>query len=223
MRARAVLAAAVITAVAAPVADAAPKKRPAPPVCNLVVDKAGDVSTRLQGLSVFPGDQGLDLLSADIVTDATRITAVLRLAAAPGSTPLYGKRYTMQMNVAGLPNPLVLSAVVPQTGAPTYTFGYYGANPTTGSMAYNEFTDTPAAGKIEGANLTIGASLATIASKPQLGTIRPGTKISGLLAGTSRRMHPVTFAPGTAYGADDAGSGTVYVAGARSCVAPFGG
>lgn len=222
MRAHAVLAAAVVAAVAAaPAAHAAPKKRPAPPVCNLVVDKTGDVSRKFQGVDVFPGDQGLDIASADIVTDATRITAVIRLAAAPTSSMLYGKRFTMQMNVAGFANPLVLSAVIPQSGGPTYTFGYYGANPTTGSAAYNEFT--PAAGKIEGTTLTIGASLANIASKPELGTIRPGTKISGLQAGTSRRMHPVTFAPATAYSADDASTGTVYVAGSKSCVAPFGG
>jgi hypothetical protein len=63
-------------------ADAAPKKKkPAPPkpVCNLVTDAKGDATDTGGTGAKAPNDPNLDIVSADIASDATRLTAVIRL------------------------------------------------------------------------------------------------------------------------------------------------
>lgn len=62
-----------LTSLSAHAATKKKKKKPAPPkpVCNLITDPKGDVST---------GDQSLDVLSADVATNATMITGVIRVA-----------------------------------------------------------------------------------------------------------------------------------------------
>jgi hypothetical protein len=81
MRTRTTLATALTLALAAGgAAHAATKPKPKPPICNLVVDPAGDTLT---------GTKSLDVLSADVASDAKVVTVVVRLAkaAAPASDP----------------------------------------------------------------------------------------------------------------------------------------
>lgn len=70
-------------------ADAAPKARPKPkpkPACNLIKDAKGDATDNGTGRAVAtPNDPNLDLLSADVATNATTLTAVFRLASVDGT------------------------------------------------------------------------------------------------------------------------------------------
>ena len=222
MRARALLASTVVLAALGSTAvDAAPvkKKKPAPPSCNLVKDTTGDVSNKFQGVDVFQPDQGLDLVGADVVTDTKNLTAVIRLAAAPGSATVYAKRYIMQMNVTGLANPLVVAAAITPTGT-TYSFGYYGT--TTTGTGFN-YSATPAVGKIQDKVITVSAKLSDIAAMEQLGVVKKGAKISGFSLTANRRVPAFTQVTGSVYVADDALGKTSYLAGGTSCIKPFAG
>ncbi|HEX8004146.1 MAG TPA: hypothetical protein VF519_15770 [Mycobacteriales bacterium] len=80
MRIRTALVAAAAVAIAAQ-SGAVAATRPKPkPLCNLVTDKPGDLTT---------GTKSLDIVGADIVSDGKRLTVVVRLAklAAVGSEP----------------------------------------------------------------------------------------------------------------------------------------
>lgn len=221
MRTRALLATAVVVAagLSATAADAAPKPRRIPPSCNLVKDATGDISNKYQGVDVFQADPGLDLVGADVVSDAKNITAVIRLASAPGSATVYAKRYIVQMNVAGLASPLVLAAAITPTGT-TYSFGYYGTTTTGKGFSYS---GTAAVGKIEDKVITVGTSLANIATMTQLGTVKKGAKISGLSLTANRRVPAFTQVTGQVIVADDALGKTSYLAGNPSCIKPFAG
>lgn len=229
MRTNVVLAAAVLAAVAvAPAADAAPKKKkpaPPPPVCNLVRDPAGDVSNKVAGVvEAFPKDDGLDVLGADVVTDAKNITAVIRLAADPGTESdarLYAKRYILQMNVEGHQHPLLLAAAISPTGI-VYSYGFYGPNPTTGNVGFN-YSGTPAVGKMGEKVITIGTTLANIAAMEQLGPIKPNAKISGFTLTSNRRVPSLTQVTGQVMVADEATGKTPYYAGSRSCITTISG
>lgn len=58
-------------------ASATTKKVKPKPVCNLVTDAKGDADTGLLGANE---DQAMDILSADVATNAKQITAVIRVA-----------------------------------------------------------------------------------------------------------------------------------------------
>lgn len=118
MRIRALVAAGVVLAVlaglAGPAAQAKTKPKPPPPLCNLVVSPVGDTPSLLSnrnGVLVDvltathqtlpyktpPGyDPALDLVSADIASNATTITVVFRLAklGGPDTTAPFGRYYS---------------------------------------------------------------------------------------------------------------------------------
>lgn len=220
MRARALLVTtAVVAGLSGTTAYAAPAKAKPKPSCNLVKDATGDVSNKYQGVDAFPADGGLDLVGADIVSDTKNITAVIRLAAEPGSATAYAKRYIAQVNVAGLANPLVLAAAITPTGT-TYSFGHYGATATGTGFSYSA---TPAVGKIEGKVITVGTTLANIAANTNLGVVKKNAKISGFSLTANRRVPAFTQVTGQVIVADDALGKTPYYAGGLSCIKPFAG
>jgi hypothetical protein len=61
----------LIIVATASVAGAASRPAKVPPVCNLIVDPAGNVKS---------GDQSLDIVSADIAADVNNVTVVFRVA-----------------------------------------------------------------------------------------------------------------------------------------------
>lgn len=74
-----------------PSATAAPRPKPKPPVCNLALDVV-DV----------PDSPSLDVLSADVATDATRLTSVIRvknLAAGLDPRVVAGRKWVMTFSV----------------------------------------------------------------------------------------------------------------------------
>lgn len=215
MRARALLITATLLAsgLGATAADAAPKKKPAP-VCNMVKDGTGDTNNNLQGAPLFPADPGLDIVGGDVASNTKNITAVIRLAAAPGQATIYVKRYIAEFRVAGQANPMVLAAAVSATGT-TYSFGWVGTT-TTGS-GYN-YAGTAITGTIVDKVITITAPLAVVAGQAELGPVKKGAKVSALRITANRRLPAVTQAPGIVYPADEGlGKGTYY-AGNPSCV-----
>lgn len=119
MTSRKILTATAILALVAgaTAADAAPRRRkPAPkkPVCKVVQDAKDDATETLETDS--PTDPGLDIVSADIATDANRITVVWRvssLAGAPTSWPA-GRGFNFQFKIHGEVN--VLAATVAPNG-----------------------------------------------------------------------------------------------------------
>jgi hypothetical protein len=216
MRVRALLVAtAVVLGTGAAAADAAAPTK----TCNLVKDATGDVSNEYNGVGVFQPDAGLDLLGADVVSDSKNMTAVIRLAAEPGTATVYAKRYIAQVKVAGLANPLVLAAAITPTGT-AYSFGYYGT--TTTGTGYN-YSATAANGKIEGKVITVSTSLANVASMAELGVIKKGAKINGFTLTANRRVPAFTQVTGQVIVADDAFGKGSYFAGGPSCIKPFAG
>jgi hypothetical protein len=217
MRAHALLVAAAVAGCAvAPAAHAAPKPKPKPipKACNLVVDPTGDVSNAYQGADVFPADPGLDLVGADVATGAKNVTAVIRLASAPGSATAYAKRYIAQFNVAGLANPMVLAAAITPTGT-TYSFGWYGTTTTGTGFSYSA---TPATGSIDDKTITVSAALSDVAGEASLGVVKKGAKISGFSITSNRRVPALTQVTGTVITADEATGKGPYYAGNPSCV-----
>jgi hypothetical protein len=102
MRTRSLVAVAVIAPLLAGVGTAhAAKKPPAKkPVCKLVTDSANDGTGTGTG-QTGPNDPNLDIVSADIATNAATLTAVWRLSAVDGSNSSSptGRSYTMTFTV----------------------------------------------------------------------------------------------------------------------------
>ena len=84
---------AALTAAAVP-ADAKPKPPPPKPVCNLLVDPAGDTS---------PSSPQLDILSADVASGLQTVVGVLRLKSLGVSDPVValGARWELSFSTTG--------------------------------------------------------------------------------------------------------------------------
>lgn len=175
-------------------ADAATKKKPAPkkPVCNLVVDPAGDAKGLPVGGDSGPNDPNLDILSADVVTNATTLTGVFRLAAVDGSgdTSPTGRGYELAFKVNGQAVGL-LSTIGPDGSTWANGLGTGRIVPATKEIVFS----VPIA---------------------QLSTpIKPGAKLTDITVNTWRRV----TATGTGLGRVDTATGPKpYEAAWPSCV-----
>ena len=117
MKSRHVLAAALVLPLVAGVtsADAAPRRKkkpkPPPPVCLLVKDAPNDATGNGTGLAETPNDPNLDILTADVASNATTLTSVIRLSAVDGTgsnSPL-GRDYLVSFMAKGTVVELVAS------------------------------------------------------------------------------------------------------------------
>lgn len=85
------------------------KVKPKPkPVCNLVTDPKGDADSGELGSNE---DQAMDILSADIATNATQITAVIRVVKLPTTDTMSPSGLFYEFSFTGSAN---------QTGHPMY-------------------------------------------------------------------------------------------------------
>src|SRR3954454_4928922 len=57
-----------------------PSLAAASPSCGFIQDTAGDGNDQLNGTRVGPNEPDLDILSADVATDARSVTTVVRVA-----------------------------------------------------------------------------------------------------------------------------------------------
>lgn len=223
MRVRALLLTGVaIAASLSAVANAAPAKS-----CNLVADPKGDTNNDLtvEGQTVkngFPASESVDLVGADLASDGSKVTAVIKLSNIdPDEQAVINRRYVLQFKPAGSKYPLLLAALVDPLGE-TYNFGYYG--PSASGTSTNPLYNYPgtATGRIEGGNVIITANLADMAGVENVGKFPTGAKINGLTAFSFRRhLYPAVGVPpvgGRVHQADTATSKATYTAGAPSCV-----
>lgn len=100
----------------------------AKPVCNLVVDPAGDAE-----VAGVPGGSGDDILSGDFASDGVLLTGVVRMAGLSANDPewLNGRAYFAEFTAPGSKDVLFLQARAYPTGV-IYSYGYSGVDPTSG-------------------------------------------------------------------------------------------
>lgn len=190
-------------------AEAAAKPKPKP-VCKNLTDDKGDVVFAQASNATAYEDEALDIVSADLGSNAKTITAAIRVVklAVPAQTSLattYELRFTLP---AGDPV-FVLWANVPAGGAPTFGVGTVGDPTGQGAVDLSTSTGT-ATGVVDIAHneIRISAPLSAIA----------GAK-NGLKVGLDQAVAKRTV-PGQYYGrfADDGSGGKRYVLGTPSCV-----
>jgi hypothetical protein len=188
-------------------AEAAPRK---PLPCKTIVDPAGDSTS---GAS-------LDILSADIASNAKTLTVVFRLADATktNSDAPTGQGYYFDFYAGGA-DPIYLSYTVTPT---TEKFSYGWVETTANGTLHHSLGN--ASGKLDPATKELHIS-APVGSWTTYGKPKPGTKITGIALNTYWVVGAYVDSPVTSTGAaslqpaDDA-SGKTYVAGAASCVVP---
>jgi hypothetical protein len=204
-RLRPVLALAVCAGLAAAtgVATAAPKVKP---VCNLVVDETGD-----GGIATSSGD--VDIVSADLASNAKTITAVIRLDGDPASVNPQapgGKNYYMSFTAPGSDQPQFLSAEFDPVAGASYHSGFEEDVNGVG----NKTSDADAVmGAVKGNVITITAPLSAFSSRVNL---KPGKKLTDLTAEVFALIGTSTTG-GLLANADDA-TGKAYTTGTPSCV-----
>ena len=177
------------------------------PVCNLVTDKAGDATGFLVASSTpMPTDANLDILSADVASDAKKLTAVIRVAKlGADSTSPTGDIYYQNFSVGG--TKYYLEALVTGTKG-SYSLGDFSG---TGGTRHNI---EDATGKLDLAHnavhITVPAS--SVGAKA-------GKSVIGDLDTLAQRYVNLV-AVGITPTADEATSPRTYKAGALSCVKP---
>jgi hypothetical protein len=223
MKARALLVASSLVVVGcAGIASAAPKAKP---VCNLITDAKGDAT-----YNNVPGSDGDDILSADVASDGTTITGVLRAAAIPANDPQapLGRNYTVLFSAPGSGDLLYLSARTYPQGT-KFLYGYQAMDPNTG--VNTNYSLGEAAGVVDNTKGEVHVSVPikgfVDGAKAKLAR---GAKLIGLSASVDRivgqgfvpSQSPAPGAPRVPLGGvllpfDDA-TGGKYIMGTPSCV-----
>lgn len=205
---RTALAASLVAGVAlAGGASAAPK-----PVCNLMTDPKGDASF----LDTVPNDPSLDIVSADVATDAKTLTGVLRVdrfSAVSPTSPL-GRGYYVLFNAPKAEFPIYLNVQI----TPDLTRFAWGTRETLASGNGSFVRQGDATGVVDaGSNeLRISVPLADVAAVTKLS---PGTKLTALTAQTTSVIG-TSASGGLVATIDDAAGSKAYVTGTKSCVVP---
>lgn len=207
-------------------APAKPKPAAAAPVCNLVADPKGDA--KYNGV---PGAAGDDIVSADVASDATTITGVLRLAGLSASDPNapFGRGYFVLFSAPSSADQLFVSARTYPQGT-KFVYGYQGVDPNSGINT--SYTLGDATGVVDTAKgeIRISAPVKGLVDGAKA-KLASGVTLKALAA-TSYRIvgqgfvpsqSPAPGAPRVPLGGfllpfDDAAGGK-YVMGAPSCVA----
>lgn len=212
MLSRRAIAFTVAALVAAPAATAVAAPKPAPkpkPMCKQVIDDAGDEYAVRNAADQKVDDDALDVLSADVATNATTMTIAIRvkkLAAFPTTSPA-GGTYQMTFNV-GNEAALYYALVSAGPNGLYSEFGTREALPAVTSVPTVLGTPTPVLdlGKNE-VRLSFPLSLFGAVK-----LVKGKTKVSPVetTAGRGNRGRGVF--------ADDAVGGKNYVAGTPSCV-----
>lgn len=201
-------------AAAAPKPKPKPKPKPAPPACNLVVDGKGDTES-----APFPASDTIDIVSADIASSATAVTAVLRVAkyTANDTNTIYGKRYLVAFEGGGLQGMYLRALDYPLNGTPVsediaLPFDF-GATEVDAAGRTTYASAGPATGTINAGTgeITITVQAADVAAAG-FGKLTPGAEFKSINAVTFRRIG-TSLLPG-----DDASTSKRYVAGSPSCV-----
>jgi hypothetical protein len=213
MRARRTLVLAVVTGLALPVAGAAAAPKKAKPVCNLFADDKGDPYVVRQEPDAKQADDALDLVSADVGTNATTFTMVIRLAklATPPATSPVGATYQMTFNLSGDESETLYYVLVSTdpSGAGYSEFGTRMPLPAVTSTSTVLGTPTPV---VDVAHSQVRASFPLSLFGSGV-TLKKGvTKVLPVELTAGRGTH------GRGVFADDASGSKLYPLGAASCV-----
>jgi hypothetical protein len=210
-----------VIAVAAAVATSVPAFAGRPParkpVCKLVTDPPGDATFPTD--PVPSNDDSLDIVSGDVASSATAVTAVLRLKGNPPVAPgVTGYFMALRFQPPG-PAPIYLGArydvVGNLAGQPVFEWGMF--NPQTGSSTAQANTPDVVAGSY---NSTTHEMRISVKVKSLAGMkVAPGQKFTNLSA-QIKAWGPPYFGQYAALQADAATSTSSYVAGWPSCVKP---
>lgn len=204
---RPVLALGVCAALAAAtgVAAAAPKAKP---VCNVVTDEKGDGS-------IVTASDDIDIVSADIASNAKTVSAVIRLAGNPSATNPQapgGKNYYFSFFAPGSEQSQFLAASFDPVAGATYETGFEEDVNGVG----NKTSDTEkVTGSVKGNEITITAPISAFSARASL---KPGKKLTGLTVEVFALLGTGTTG-GLLALADDA-TGTTYTTASASCVKP---
>lgn len=184
------------------IAHAAPAKPK--PVCNQVADESGDAS-------VISDQPGMDIVSADVASNAKQLTTVIRLAAKPNTVnpeAAGSSRYYFEFLAPGSENPQYLQASIAfGSGTATFRSGEIKAT-ANGSTFTNDAVNDGVTGTVVDNVITITAKLSALTRvKPAV-----GKKITGLTVETFS-LAGVLLIP-----VDDAAASKPYIAGSPTCV-----
>lgn len=185
---------------------------PAKAVCNLMTDPKGDASF----LDTLPNDPSLDIVSADVATDARTLTGVVRvdkLASVSPTSPL-GRGYYVMFNAPKVESPIYLNAEI----TPDRTAFEWGTLETLPSGSGRYTLRGQATGVVDAATseLRISVPLKDVAAVAKLS---PGARLSALTA-SATSLIGTSVSGGLVATVDDAAGSKVYVSGTRSCVVP---
>ncbi|MDP9182317.1 MAG: hypothetical protein M3P04_06020 [Actinomycetota bacterium] len=196
-------------------------------VCRTITDDVGDAAwpdfPELRGV---PGDDGDDLVTADVASDGTQLTAVWRLVRLrqPNSSAPLGQTFTLEFRATGSPLLLYLSATNATLG-PTYSFGYFedvGPLPQARPLGTGR-------GVFDVVHGEVRMTVATRGFAPARVRIVRGTRLTSLSARSGRVVHPGAETPVVAGQhafvqpdvlSFDRAEGSRYVVGTPSCVRP---
>jgi hypothetical protein len=211
MRMRAGLVAALLLAALAPDALAAK------PVCRIVQDARGDAEYPTNGV---PGDDGDDLLSADVASDGKVMTAVWRLAelrATNVSAP-FGQNFVIDFRVTGSPGHYYVGASTQLSGV-LFEYGVVESSATGGRLRQRG----PAKGALDLVRDEIRLSVPTKAFAGVRAAITRGKRIYAIDVSANRAVTPRPLeAPGlgAVQMTFDSADGPGYLVGTPSCVRP---
>jgi hypothetical protein len=198
----------VASLIGAGAAQAVTKPKPKP-VCNLLTDPADDADGTFIAEGVMPSSEdGVDIVSGDVVADTKFVTTVLRVkklsttsATAPG-----GLHWKFFITIAG--EQIYTQAIAPTGGSPIFTFGKI--DETTGSSA--RIGD--ATGKIDTVKNQVRVSV-PVKLLPM--TVKLGTRIDTLEPNAGRYFGAPTGSPSFSDSTDSATSSKTYKVGTLSC------
>ena len=198
---------AALAVAAAGGAVAAPPK----PACDLIVDPKGDASF----LDTLPNDASLDIVTADLATDAKTLTGVMRVdkfSSLSATSPL-GRGYYILFNAPGSEFPLYLNLQI----TPDLTRFAWGTREVlaSGNGSYVKKGDATGVVDAEKSELRISVPLSAFSAVTKL---KPGSKLSSLNASTTSVLG-TSATGGLVATIDDAASSKFYMVGGKSCVA----
>lgn len=192
----------------------------APRSCNLITDETGDADDPLStGNHASPvSNPRLDITGGDLGGSSTSLTAVLRLAAAPGFDPVspQGETFYVLFTPSLSPRPLFLLAASDDQGSMVYRAGSVDSD-ASGRQIFTPDRSIPVKGRVAGSTITMTVS--TAALRP-LAVVKAGSRIDAIHAKTFSGA----FVPGVT-GVLVAGDQTdpaprPYLLGSPTCVTP---
>jgi hypothetical protein len=197
----------VTSVVAGGAPNAAPKKKPVPPICNQIVDPKADATAGALSTSNEPS---WDVVSADIAADAKMLTTVIRVDKLTKSTsadPL-GSQWRFDFFV-GETNLYTQATSTPF--GDKFVVGY--TDTTSHSLA-----NSGATGVFDDVKNEVRVSVPLSAYVAQA-KITPGTKLTQLAAQAGDYVNTAGGSPSGSFAADDAVGSKPYATGTATCVA----